>query len=164
MGWDPATPRSWAHIRGRYWSAKIDDISLWPSDLPTVYMLIAWFWKRRNPYLLRSYFCPSCLTMQLIADTANIALLSLSLTLSSFCRAGTDQNKRTEKMWCYSLHSAMVELAMAATHGFRLRTLKHLNSFGNRKSLKNPHHKGLNTNKTTLVFFLAHPKPLQSYR
>jgi hypothetical protein len=20
----------WAHIRGRYWSAKIDDISLWP--------------------------------------------------------------------------------------------------------------------------------------
>ncbi len=23
-------PRIWAHIRGRYWSAKIDDISLWP--------------------------------------------------------------------------------------------------------------------------------------
>jgi hypothetical protein len=32
---DPATslPRIWAHIRGRYWSAKIDDISLWPPDL-----------------------------------------------------------------------------------------------------------------------------------
>ncbi len=31
-GWDPAAPppRIWAHIRGRYWSAKIDDISLWP--------------------------------------------------------------------------------------------------------------------------------------
>jgi hypothetical protein len=33
-GLDPATPpppthpRIWAHIRGRYWSAKIDDISL----------------------------------------------------------------------------------------------------------------------------------------
>ncbi len=24
------TPRIWAHIRGRYWSAKKDDISLWP--------------------------------------------------------------------------------------------------------------------------------------
>ncbi len=23
-------PHSWAHIRGRYWPAKIDDISLWP--------------------------------------------------------------------------------------------------------------------------------------
>ncbi len=33
IGWDPAPPppRIWAHIRGRYyWSAKIDDISLWP--------------------------------------------------------------------------------------------------------------------------------------
>ncbi len=33
FGWDPATPPPphlfWAHIRGRYWSAKIDDISLW---------------------------------------------------------------------------------------------------------------------------------------
>jgi hypothetical protein len=31
IGLDPATPpfpRIWAHIRGRYWSAKIDDISL----------------------------------------------------------------------------------------------------------------------------------------
>ncbi len=24
----PPSPRIWAHIRGRYWSAKIDDISL----------------------------------------------------------------------------------------------------------------------------------------
>jgi hypothetical protein len=24
----PPPPRMWAHIRGRYWSAKIDDISL----------------------------------------------------------------------------------------------------------------------------------------
>ena len=34
ISWDPATPphppRIWAHIRGRYWSAKIDDIYLWP--------------------------------------------------------------------------------------------------------------------------------------
>ncbi len=26
----PPLPRIWAHIRGRYWSAKIDDISLQP--------------------------------------------------------------------------------------------------------------------------------------
>ncbi len=26
----PPSPRIWAHIRGRSWSAKIDDISLWP--------------------------------------------------------------------------------------------------------------------------------------
>ncbi len=33
IGWDTATPpspRLWAHVRGCYWSAKIDDISLWP--------------------------------------------------------------------------------------------------------------------------------------
>ncbi len=32
IGWDPSTPstpRIWANIRGRYWSVKIDDISLW---------------------------------------------------------------------------------------------------------------------------------------
>jgi hypothetical protein len=28
----PPSPRIWAHIRGRYWSSKIDDISLWPPD------------------------------------------------------------------------------------------------------------------------------------
>ncbi len=27
---NPPPPRIWAHIRGLYWSAKIDDISLWP--------------------------------------------------------------------------------------------------------------------------------------
>jgi hypothetical protein len=33
IGRDPATPpspRIWCHIRGRYWSAKIDDFSLKP--------------------------------------------------------------------------------------------------------------------------------------
>jgi hypothetical protein len=33
FGCDPATPappRIWARIRGRYWSAKVDDISLSP--------------------------------------------------------------------------------------------------------------------------------------
>ncbi len=30
---NPPPPRIWAHIRGRYWSAKIDDISLWPPIL-----------------------------------------------------------------------------------------------------------------------------------
>jgi hypothetical protein len=28
----PPSPRIRAHIRGRYWSAKIDDISLQPAD------------------------------------------------------------------------------------------------------------------------------------
>ncbi len=28
----PPSPRIWAHIRGRYWSAKIDDISSWQPD------------------------------------------------------------------------------------------------------------------------------------
>ncbi len=36
----PSSPSNWAYIRGRYWSAKIDDISLrppcsFPSPLPT---------------------------------------------------------------------------------------------------------------------------------
>jgi hypothetical protein len=29
----PISPRIWAHIQGRYWSAKIDEISLSPSAL-----------------------------------------------------------------------------------------------------------------------------------
>ncbi len=39
--WDPTTPlsaRILAHIRGRYWSAKIDDISLWPPAKPQRYL------------------------------------------------------------------------------------------------------------------------------
>ncbi len=28
----PSPPRIYAHIRGQHWSAKIDDISLWPSE------------------------------------------------------------------------------------------------------------------------------------
>jgi hypothetical protein len=37
----PPTPCVWAHLRGRYWSAKIDDISLWP---PAVQQLLSWSW------------------------------------------------------------------------------------------------------------------------
>ncbi len=29
-------PRIWAHIRERYWSAKVDDISLWPPGLQSI--------------------------------------------------------------------------------------------------------------------------------
>ncbi len=33
IGWNPQHhPRIWAHIRGHYWSAKIDNISLWHPD------------------------------------------------------------------------------------------------------------------------------------
>ncbi len=34
-----AHPRVWAHIRGRYWSAKVGDISLWP--LRSAYVCVA---------------------------------------------------------------------------------------------------------------------------
>ncbi len=37
--WDPATPSVWDLIRGRYWSAKIDDISLWPNVRKDMRML-----------------------------------------------------------------------------------------------------------------------------
>jgi len=30
-------PRLWAHVRGRYWSPKIDDISLWPSNFVDIF-------------------------------------------------------------------------------------------------------------------------------
>jgi hypothetical protein len=39
IGWSPATPHVLAHIRGRYWSAKIDDISLWPSGRTYLFSL-----------------------------------------------------------------------------------------------------------------------------
>ncbi len=37
----PPLPGIWTHIRGRYWSVKIDEISLWPSDpdITTVYLV-----------------------------------------------------------------------------------------------------------------------------
>jgi hypothetical protein len=33
----PPSPCIWAHIRGLYWSAKIDDISLYPPDIKEQY-------------------------------------------------------------------------------------------------------------------------------
>ncbi len=32
IGCDPPPPHIWARIRGLYWSAKIDNISFWPSE------------------------------------------------------------------------------------------------------------------------------------
>ncbi len=49
IGWDPAnfpSPRIWAHIRGRDWSAKIDEISLQPPDPNTKIIIL-----KQNPYL-----------------------------------------------------------------------------------------------------------------
>jgi hypothetical protein len=53
----PPSPRSWAHIRGRYWSDKIDDISLWPpalysSPVRTCPMPITPPWHSLCPYFL----------------------------------------------------------------------------------------------------------------
>jgi hypothetical protein len=36
----PPPLRIWAHIRGRYWSAKIDDISLYPPDFSPDFSMI----------------------------------------------------------------------------------------------------------------------------
>ncbi len=54
--WDPVLPppRIWAHIRGRYWSAKIYDISLWPpvcndQNNSTVFAEFR-CWRRPVPY------------------------------------------------------------------------------------------------------------------
>ncbi len=35
----PPSPRIWAHIRRRYWSAKIDDISLQPPGFKVHFVL-----------------------------------------------------------------------------------------------------------------------------
>jgi hypothetical protein len=44
----PPTP-IWAHIRGRYWSAKIDDISLWPPGRYLFWNLVpCHLWNGRN--------------------------------------------------------------------------------------------------------------------
>ncbi len=48
IGWDPAThpsPRIWAHIRGRSWSAKIDDIFLWPPADNIRYSTVQKAWR-----------------------------------------------------------------------------------------------------------------------
>ncbi len=37
--WPRPPPRIWAQIRGRYWSAKINDVSLWPWYPATLYIL-----------------------------------------------------------------------------------------------------------------------------
>ncbi len=73
-GWHPANPpppptRIWAHIRGCYWSAKIDDISLWPpafctwegvqggfAPLSTLSVTYTRTCKQGRPYV-----CPLCL-------------------------------------------------------------------------------------------------------
>ncbi len=44
IGWNPASPppRIWAYIRGRYWSAKIDDISLCVTPLASLIQSAEW--------------------------------------------------------------------------------------------------------------------------
>ncbi len=37
--WLRPPPRIWAHIGGRYWSAKMDDISEWPPSLIFVFLI-----------------------------------------------------------------------------------------------------------------------------
>ncbi len=47
----PTIPRIWAHIRGCYWSAKIDDISLWPPDSSE---LLATYYDERSLLRIRT--------------------------------------------------------------------------------------------------------------
>jgi hypothetical protein len=49
----PDPPPIWAHIRGRYWLAKIDDISLGPLWVKPYHRLAFFFRKEAN----RSSFC-----------------------------------------------------------------------------------------------------------
>jgi hypothetical protein len=60
IGWDPATlslpPRIWAHIRGRYWSAKTVDISLWPCYISIGPGSRPLYWKNCT---VRVYSCSS---------------------------------------------------------------------------------------------------------
>ncbi len=49
----PPLPGLWAHIRWRYWSAKINDISLWP---PGVKRWI-FIWKKYFLYMRWLFFC-----------------------------------------------------------------------------------------------------------
>ncbi len=61
---DPPPPRLiWAHIRGRYLSAKIDDISLWPPglDLATTRL-----WLNKLFDLQKRKFKPSCWQWRLL--------------------------------------------------------------------------------------------------
>ncbi len=63
IGWylaPPPSPRIWAHIWGRYCSAKIDDISLWPFDLKYEISEILmsnknWCWQRPANIVLRNF-------------------------------------------------------------------------------------------------------------
>ncbi len=59
IGWEPAGPpsilRTWAHIRGRYWSTKIDDISLWTSACATHLIDREFTWKSFSCLNLKDY-------------------------------------------------------------------------------------------------------------
>ncbi len=56
IGWNPATsslpPRIWTRIRGRYWSTKIDDISLWP--------LLSTIIADPDPHYMSCWICSRC--------------------------------------------------------------------------------------------------------
>jgi hypothetical protein len=56
-------PRTWAHIRGRYWSDKIDDISLCD---PLVIYWSRLYWYRGVTVLLPGYLEVLELSMQIL--------------------------------------------------------------------------------------------------
>ncbi len=66
---NPPPPSIWAHIRGRYWSANIDDISLWlPEAISWNYILVIVVKKHHKLYTARNSF-PKIKPLVFIAPT-----------------------------------------------------------------------------------------------
>ncbi len=107
IGWDPPPPlQIWAHIRGRHWSAKINDISsLWPlAYLPRVPELELLPARRREPLdklfwsrgrvISRRLRVPTLMDRLGLVVQATVSvwlsLLSVMLSLLSLCELQTE--------------------------------------------------------------------------
>ncbi len=71
IGWDPARPqlpppppRIWAHIRGRYWSAKMQQTTSLCDHLVKTFLTVDWSKPSSEPFLVGSRFCSSLSTFQ----------------------------------------------------------------------------------------------------
>ncbi len=91
IGWYLATPppRIWAHIlvRGRYWSAKIDDISWWLPD----YSIVSYTCRQENHVTLW------CKSKKIFVSLMNCLLFELRRFI--YCV------QKTSKIYSFSGHS-----------------------------------------------------------
>ncbi len=79
---NPPPPRISAPIRGRYWSTKIDDISLWPPVPCKIWDALGW---RRIPHHLPNTLSNNKLPLQILKRIRINQLLIT--TVLGFCRA-----------------------------------------------------------------------------